>query len=550
MLMCNSGFSVYAPRILRNFIDSLLVTADMTRLLQIAAWFLIIHVARQLTVGIVGYLGESVAWNTTNRLRIDMVRHALHLDMSFFQQHPPGVMLERIDGDTNQLAYFFSQFAIRFLRSALLLVGILIAVSWDDWRLSIAIGLFMIAAIILLFRLRSFGVPFNARLREAAADLYGFVEERLSSLEDIKPLGGSVYILRQMITFVERQVFHGRRAYALGNLMWPTTLALLGIGTGIVLAWGGYLVQRGDMTVGTVYLLFSYMNLMLWPLEELSHQMEELQKAGGNLVRVQNLLTTRSSLVDGTQHELGSLPVRLEFADVSFQYAEDEERALHNLSFTVEPGHTLGIAGRTGSGKTTIMRLITRLYDPDSGSVRINGVPVSQFQLDFLRAKVGVVTQEVHFFRGTLRQNLCMFDTKISDRRIKDVLNRLGLQDWLQSMPKGLDTLVTSRSLALSAGEAQRLALVRVFLHQPELVILDEATARLDPATEMEVDRVLQELLTNRTCIVIAHRLKSIEKADDVLILEQGRKVEFGVYDVLRANPDSRLNQLLALGLE
>lgn len=550
MLLCNSALSVYAPRILRDFIDSLLTSSEMVLLLQIAVWFLVVHVARQLTSGLVGYLGESVAWSTTNLLRSDMLRHALTLDLRFFQQHPPGAMLERIDGDTNQLAYFFSQFAIRFLRSLLLLTGILIAVSLDSWQLGIAVGLFMVSAIVLLFRLRSFGVPFNERLREATANLFGFVEERLSSLEDIKPLGGSVYILRQMHRFIERQVYHGRRAFSWGNLMWPATLVLLGLGTGLILAWGGYLVLNGAMTVGTIYLLFSYMNLMLWPLEELSHQMEELQKAGGNLVRVQALMATRSSLKEGTQRELGALPVKLEFQDVSFQYDEEEGPALDQVSFTVAPGRTLGILGRTGSGKTTIMRLITRLYDPSHGAVKLNGIPVSEFQLDILRTRIGVVTQEVQFFRGTLRQNLCMFDAGIGDGRIMEILHLLHLQGWLQTMPEGLDTLVTSNRLSLSAGEAQRLALARVFLRDPEIVILDEAAARLDPATEMEVDQVLQTLLAGRTSIVIAHRLQSIEKADDVLILEQGKKVEFGAREVLLAEPSSHLNQLMALGLE
>ncbi len=307
ILLGNSALSVYAPRILRDFIDSLLAVTTMSWQLQIAAWFLVVHIARQLTSGLAGYLGESVAWSTTNHLRTDMLRHALDLDLNFFQQHPPGVMLERIDGDTNQLAYFFSQFMIRFLRSALLLAGILIAVSLDSWQLGIAVFVFMGSAVVLLFRLRSFGVPFNEKLREATARLYGFIEERLSSLEDIKPLGGSLYLLHQMRTFIERQIYHGRRAYSWGNLMWPTTLVLLGTGTGVLLAWGGYLVLQGDMTIGTIYLLFSYMNLMLWPLEELSHQMEELQKAGGNLVRVQNLMSTRSSLQDGTRTQLGPL---------------------------------------------------------------------------------------------------------------------------------------------------------------------------------------------------------------------------------------------------
>ena len=213
----------------------------------------------------------------------------------------PGVMLERIDGDSNQLATFFSQLSLRLLRGVLLLAGILVALLVEDWRLCLALLGFVAVVTVILVKLRSLGVPYHDRLREAGANLHGFVEERLAGIEDLKALGGLVPALRRMSSLIAVQVRRARVAYSLGTLVWPMVNVVMGIGTGLMLAWGGVLALRGEMTIGTVYLLFSYLNLMFWPFEDLAHQMEELQKAGGSLVRIQRLFDARGSLRDGTR---------------------------------------------------------------------------------------------------------------------------------------------------------------------------------------------------------------------------------------------------------
>ena len=542
--------AVWGPRILRDFIDGVVAQLDQRILLQAVALYVIVNVVRHLADAFVRYLGESVAWGATNRLRENLLQHCIGLDMTFFNKHPPGEMLERIDGDSNQLAHFFSVFGIRLVSATLILIGILGVVAVEDWRVFGGMLGFLAVSIWVMLAMRHFGVPYNERLREASARLYGFVEERLASLEDIKSLGGVPYTLRQMVDFIREQIWHGKRAFSLGNLMWPLNLAIMGTGTGLLVGGGGWLVLRGEMSIGTVYLLMAYLNLLFWPLENLSHQMEELQKAGGSLVRIQELFDIRSALTDGSLANAGRTPPHIRFDNVTFRYASEEDLVLEDVSFSIEPGRTLGILGRTGSGKTTVARLLNRLYDPDAGTVSFNGTDLRSLRLQSLRSLVGVVTQEVQFFRGTLRQNLTMFDPEVPDERILGAIDRLNLTGWLASLPCGLDSRLSSSSLSLSAGEAQRLALVRLFLRQPAVVVLDEAAARLDPATELEVESALQGLLDGCTGIVIAHRLKSVEKADDILILENGRVREYGERLALMADPDSELNELLRLGLE
>jgi ABC-type multidrug transport system fused ATPase/permease subunit len=229
---------------------------------------------------------------------------------------------------------------------------------------------------------------------------------------------------------------------------------------------------------------------------------------------------------------------------------------LHDVGFSLAPGRILGILGRTGSGKTTLTRLLFRLYDVDGGAIRLSDVNVREVALSDLRQRVGMVTQDVQLFAATVRDNLTLFNNHdpaampISDEHILAALHTLGLNEWLAGLPEGLDTRLIGGGQGLSAGQAQLLAFTRVFLRAPQLVVLDEASSRLDPATEQLLERAIDQLLADRTAIIIAHRLRTVQRADDILILENGRVLEFGPRAELAANPDSRFAQLLRTGLE
>jgi ATP-binding cassette subfamily B protein len=229
---------------------------------------------------------------------------------------------------------------------------------------------------------------------------------------------------------------------------------------------------------------------------------------------------------------------------------------LHDLDFELEANRILGILGRTGSGKTTLTRLLFRLYDVDVGAIRLDGLDVRDVALSDLRRHVGMVTQEVQLFAATIRDNLTLFrnhdphEITISDDQIISAVETLGLKEWFRTLPDGLDTMLKSGGKGLSAGEAQLLAFTRVFLRDPRLIVLDEASSRLDPATERLLEQAIDRLLHGRTGIIIAHRLRTVHRADDILILENGKRLEHGPRTELAANPQSRFYQLLQTGLE
>ncbi len=240
----------------------------------------------------------------------------------------------------------------------------------------------------------------------------------------------------------------------------------------------------------------------------------------------------------------------VEFEHVDFAY-QPETPVLRDVSFSLQPGQVLGLLGRTGSGKTTLSRLLFRLYDVGAGSVKLDDVDVRLAFVDDLRERVGMVTQDVQIFQASVRDNLTFFDPSIPDSAILEAIGTLGLTGWLDGLPAGLDTeLSPGDGVGLSAGEGQLLALARVFLKDPGLVILDEASSRLDPATEGLLERALDGLLADRTSIIIAHRLSTVERADGILILEEGAVKELGAYAELVNDPDSIFSGLLRTGLE
>ena len=234
---------------------------------------------------------------------------------------------------------------------------------------------------------------------------------------------------------------------------------------------------------------------------------------------------------------------------MTFSYSEVGETVLHDIDFKLVAGETLGLLGRTGSGKTTLTRLLLRFYEPEVGCARVGRHDVSVARLANLRERIGVVTQEVQLFAATVRQNLTFFDEGVTDGELTAVIYQLGLTKWFNQLPDGLDTMLTAGGGGLSAGEAQLLAFVRVFLQDPGLVILDEASSRLDPATERLVDRAVQRLLQNSTGIIIAHRLETVRQVDKVMVLANGRMLEFGARDELAQDEQSHFHSLLQTGL-
>jgi ATP-binding cassette subfamily B protein len=547
LLLVSIGLQLVNPQVMRTFIDAAASGADARALAVTAGLFLALALAQQALSVVSTYLGEDVGWTTTNDLRRDLALHCLRLDVSFHNQRTPGEMIERIDGDVTALASFFSQLVIRVLGSGVLLVGALVMLAREDWRVGLGLTLFAIVVVGLLGRFRDVAVHALTAEREQHARLYGFVEERLAGLDDVRASGAGGHVMRRLHVILRGLYHRTRRAWMMRSLLEVGTSGMFALGAVLALAMGTYLFYLGSITLGTVYLFFQYTEMLRNPIEALTREMQELQRATAGIVRIRELLSLRSELRDGPGTVLPTGALSVELDHVSFGYG-DATPVLRDVSFRLEAGRVLGVVGRTGSGKTTLTRLLFRLYDPSGGALRLGGADLREMRLADLRRHVGLVTQEVQLFQASVRDNLTFFDPAADDARIKTLLAELGLGDWLAGLPAGLDSELGAAGAGLSAGEGQLLAVARAFLTDPGLVILDEPSSRLDPETERQIERAVARLIRGRTAIVIAHRLATVERADDVLVMGDGQVREFGPRDRLAADPRSRFAELLRAG--
>ncbi len=550
LILCGAiAVQVVTPLVASRFIDQATSGGALRDLIVLALLTVGLALVGQILAVAETYVAEKVSWAATNALRADLLAHLLRLDATFHTAHTPGELIERVDGDVATLAHFFSRFVVYVLGNGVLMLGVLGLLYHVDWRVGLGLSAFVALALTAMLRIRAVATPAWAMERQASAAFYGFLGEYLAGLEDIRSSGAGAFVLRRCAEMMRPWLAVTLKAGTWDYAMGATSSGLFALGTAVAFALSALLFREGALTIGTVYLIFQYTELLRQPIERISDDVQDLQQADASMGRIETLLGTAPRLADGPGAALPSGPLAVELDGVSFGYAEDAP-VLRDVSVRLEPGRVLGVVGRTGSGKTTLTRLLARFYDPQAGVVRLGGVDLRAVRLAAVRTRIGLVTQEVNIFNASVRDNLTLFDDGVPDSRISAVLDTLGLTGWLGELPRGLDTLLGPGGAGLSAGQAQVLACARIFLRDPDIVILDEASSRLDPATERLAHAALGRLLNDRTGIIVAHRLSTMAYADDILVLEDGQVREHGPRLTLAADPASRFAGLLRVAAE
>lgn len=589
LLAVSIGLQLYGPQVVRDFLDAAQGGAAIQLLITLGVLFFVVTVAQKGVELWTTYLSEDLGWAATNSLRADLTAHTMRLDMGFHKLQTPGELIERIDGDVSNLAEFFSRLLVQVLGNAVLVVGILVLLFREDWRIGLVGLAYGLLTLGLLQLIRKPTVNVWRDVSQAYAKLHGYVEERIGGTEDIRANGGEPYVLQKMYPLLADVARSRVRATVIGGYTFSSSYMLYVLAIVATLALAGTFFLQGQISIGTLFLLVAYVRLMESPIKYIRRQISDMQRAMAGIGRINEFLRLEPEVKESVTAKLPDGATAVSFHDVSFAYKDQlpvngnrssvngkqfsangnsstdngsritdngQANVLHNVTFELEAGKVLGLLGRTGSGKTTLTRLLFRLYDVDAGSITLNAINLRRVSLADVRKHIGMVTQEVQLFEATVRDNLTLFrrydssKTPIPDKEIKAALHTLGLGAWLDSLPDGLDTVLKSGGQGLSAGQAQLLAFTRVFLRDPQLVILDEASSRLDPATEQLLERAIDTLLYGRTAIIIAHRLRTVQRADDILILENGRIQEHGPRSQLLNDPDSRFARLLQTGLE
>lgn len=545
LITASSAGALAGPLVVRSIVDRARGGTTTAQIVGLGVVFLVIAIITQILSVIVVRGATTAAWSITNSLRLDITRHVLGLDHEFHRRHTPGELIQRVDGDVTNVSDFLSQVLPRIIGAVMLVGGMLVVLAVLDWRLGAGMVVFLVAAAALVLSMRHRAVEESSDEMGAMGRLYGGIEEKLNAAEDLRANGAEAHAMWRFVEDSSEALRYSvRREAAFLRMWWALEIAVIS-GNVAALAVSAVLVQRGYITLGTAFLLFQYVLLIMKPLEDLVHQMETVQKANGAMRRVAELTNVAPTVLDLGRTSPSPGPLSVTCQGVGFAYGDDGQTILDGIDAHVEAGRSVGVVGRTGSGKTTFSRLLLRLVEPTRGNLLLGGVPIADIPMDELRQRIAMVPQEVELFEGTIRDNVTLFDTAPADHDVEAALRHVGLDRLVAT---GIHEPLGSGGAGLSAGQSQLLALARVWLRQPDLVVLDEATARVDPETEQRIAAAVAQLMVGRTTFIIAHRLSTLDAVDEIMVFDAGHLAEHGDRSTLVRN-DSRFRRLLELAL-
>ncbi|MEM8925250.1 MAG: ABC transporter ATP-binding protein [Actinomycetota bacterium] len=543
----SSALALAGPLLLAEIVDRVTVGGATTgELAPLGGAYLGVSIANLVASIAVSHLATIAAWRTANRLRMELAAHVLGLDHEFHRSRSPGELIERIDGDVTSVSDFLALVVVKLIGAVLLIGGIIVVLGLVEWWLGLALLLYVAAVLVGVVRRRDEAVAESMEELGASAALYGGIEERLTAAEDLRANGAGAYALARFVADTGRYVgvaVERERAFI---RLWRSLQVSIVAGKVLALVGGAVAVGAGIMTVGSAFLLFRYVQLLQGPLEDISNDLELVQKANGAMARVGRLLAMRSRVPDDGAIEPPAGAMAVEVDGVGFHYG-DGEQILADIDLAFEAGTTVGLVGATGSGKTTLTRLLVRLVDATDGAVRLGGVDIREIPMSHLRERVAVIGQNVDLVSGTIADNLTLFRPDVDEGAIDDALRQVGLDRFAG---RSTEVWLGPGGQGLSAGESQLLALARVWLRRPDVIVLDEPTARVDPETEGRIEAAVADLVAGRTVVIVAHRLSTLQRVDEIVVMADGRVVEHGRRAALAADPASRFARLLAAGME
>ncbi len=492
--------------------------------------------------GFQSYNIQSVGQRLTARIRNDLFAHSMSLSLRFHDKMPVGKLLTRLTSDVDALSEVFGSGAVGVLADFVSLIVISITMILIEWRLGLLLLIVQIPVTLFILWLQKRYRKQNYKVREELSQLNANFQENLQGLEVVQmfrrqSLNGQNFFKTgtNYKNAVNGTIFYDSSISAF--IEWVSLAAVA-----LVISLGGYMVTAGAMGLGTLTTFILYSQRLFEPLRQLAERFTQIQGGLTAVERISELLEKKIEIYDHINHKaenkesLNSNKTVLGevlFENVSFFYREDEP-IINDLSFKIKPGDHVALVGPTGSGKTTLIRLLCRLYEPQKGNIYIDGQNIKSIPINSLRKQLGVVLQDTFLFSGNVADNLRL-DSSIDNQRLKDVCSDLGLDNLLRKLPNGLDTYIRERGGNLSSGERQLLSIARVAIRDPKILIMDEATAFMDPSTEATLQRDLDRLLEKRTALVIAHRLATIEASDRILVMRKGSLIEEGTHEELRA---------------
>jgi len=496
---------------------------------------ILIAVIGSLASYIDNYYTESVGQWVAHDLRMRTYHHLQRLSLAYYDSHQTGVLLSTITDDIQTIQSFASSATLGILVDLLTIVGMLGLMFWLNWDFAlVAVG---ITPFLLLFvsRFKRAVKKATREVRHRQADIVAVVQQGLESVRVVKAFGRQDLEQEELSEASRATVDAALKARRVKSMLSPVVTVTVALCTAFVLWRGASLILIGTMTAGALTVFLSYLTKFFKPVQDLAKMTNSIAQAAVGVERIQAILETDSVIRESASaREPEAIRGDISFDHVAFGYNKDEP-VLLDVSFTVKQGELVGIVGTTGGGKSTVVSLIPRFYDPTSGSVRIDGVDIREYKLNPLRSQIGFVLQDTVLFRGTIRDNIAYGRPGATQKEIEEAAQLANADEFISRMPHGYDTVVGERGLTLSGGQRQRIGIARAVIRNTPILILDEPTAALDTESERLVIEALERLMKGRTVITIAHRLSTIRDADKIIVLKAGVVAEQGTHEELLA---------------
>jgi ABC-type multidrug transport system fused ATPase/permease subunit len=485
---------------------------------------------------IANYYTESVGQWVANDLRLRTYQHLQHLSLSYYDQQRTGALLSTITSDVQTIQSFASSATLGIVVDMLTIVGMLFIMFWLNWDftlIALAVTPFM---LLLVSRFKKAVKAATREVRKQQANIVSVVQQDLESMRVVKAFGRQDYEQRELGEVSRAVVAAALKARRVKALLSPIVTVTVAACTAIVLWRGSSLILAGTMTAGALTVFLSYLTQFFKPVKDLASMTNSIAQAAVGVDRVRAILDADNIIPERSDARELPAPVRgaIRFDHVKFSYNADAP-VLRDVSFSIEPGQLIGVVGPTGGGKSTIISLIPRFYDPTSGTVEIDGVDVRDYKLNWLRSQIGYVLQETVLFRGTVRENIAYGREGATSEEIAEAARLANADEFIARMPQGYDTMIGERGDTLSGGQRQRIGIARALVRNNPILILDEPTAALDTESERLVIEALERLMKGRTVITIAHRLSTIRDADKIIVLDGGVVAEQGTHQELLA---------------
>ena len=530
------------PLIVRNMINAVVILKD-SQILDGLAWDLFFIIILQAVFAVThNYVFGFVGHRMTTDFRIEFFSHIQSLSLRFFQERRVGEILSRMNNDISVIQNALVSIPVALLRQSITLIGAMAIILYLNWKLT---GLILLILPPLMIFARVFGKRlrlFSEKLQDQVAQAVVVLEEVASSIKIVKSFTRENYERERFKKEIETAFERAVDKLKISSFFGPFILGLTFMVSAVLIWYGGYQVMSGVTTPGELAAFFLYALIVAGPIGTFVRLYTQIQEASGAIRRVYEILDTAPA-IDNPENPifLENITGRIQFENVSFGYRK-EFKILHNISFDVRPGQTVALVGPSGAGKSTVIKLLHRFFDASQGSIRLDGHDIRSLDRKSFLNQIALVPQETLLFGGTVKENILYGKLDATDQELEDAAKKANAHDFIVDLENGYETIVGEKGAKLSGGERQRIAIARAILKNPKILVLDEATSSLDNRSEALIQEAVEKLMEGRTTFIVAHRLSTIHKADQIIVLEKGRVVETGQHEELMNNKNLYYN--------